>query len=178
MGHICTRVAASVDSPLTTEAIQPSEESKRKETLKRISAVEEPNKRRGSRTRASDRPSIRFDTTANDVAVEAMVRQFARKSMSLEEPRKRRESHIEDRDVLELLTSKSGQPKEYGKIHDMFLDNLDKVRELSPDLANRVEIRRKTMEKLDVFSPDTAPERLEELYDATERLMRAKDVKL
>eukprot|EP01055_Gregarina_sp_Pseudo9_P005196 Gregarina_sp_Pseudo_9__5195@NODE_568_length_2567_cov_37_572785_g537_i0_p1_GENE_NODE_568_length_2567_cov_37_572785_g537_i0NODE_568_length_2567_cov_37_572785_g537_i0_p1_ORF_typecomplete_len255_score94_97DUF5601/PF18151_1/0_029Mesd/PF10185_9/0_17Mesd/PF10185_9/2e02Mesd/PF10185_9/3_5e02_NODE_568_length_2567_cov_37_572785_g537_i06131377 len=148
---------------------------------------------------ASSRKKVRHSTTTYSVGVDKeveehefqhMLRQFTRKSMSgeqLESPPPsvsrrgpRRDSRIDDRDVLKLIASKSTNPEDKQEILKLEKQgsgnmSLEEAKEVAPDLVQRIQRRRQTMEKLDIFSPDAAPERLEELYEATEKLIAHED---
>lgn len=153
--------------------------------------------------------SISDDREVAEEEFQQMLRQFTRKSMSMEGDEEeeelstaapapvaattvrrptrssttapshrrgpRRNSNIDDRDVLRLLATRSRLPKEYDQLSQKAAaaeEDLD-LKQLPVDVQERVHRRRQTMEKLDIFSPDAAPERLEELYDATEKFLAA-----
>lgn len=151
---------------------------------------------------SSTRKKVRHSTTTYSVGVDKeveeeefqhMLRQFTRKSMSgdqLESPPQiltarrgpRRDSRIDDRDVLKLIATKSKNPEDKEELMKLEKQgsvgvnlSIDEAKEVAPHLVERIQRRRQTMEKLDIFSPDAAPERLEELYEATEKLIAHED---
>eukprot|EP01054_Gregarina_sp_Poly1_P006189 Gregarina_sp_Poly_1__6188@NODE_3276_length_1217_cov_357_804348_g2080_i0_p1_GENE_NODE_3276_length_1217_cov_357_804348_g2080_i0NODE_3276_length_1217_cov_357_804348_g2080_i0_p1_ORF_typecomplete_len227_score42_41Ribosomal_L26/PF16906_5/0_12Ribosomal_L26/PF16906_5/2_7e03_NODE_3276_length_1217_cov_357_804348_g2080_i033713 len=156
-------------------------------------------------TSPQSRKKVRHSTTTYSVSADKeveehefqnMLRQFTRKSMSgdtvessphpstsvIASARRgpRRDSRIDDRDVLKLLATKSKDPQDKQEIMKLEKQgsgsmSIEEVKEVAPALVERVQRRRQTMEKLDIFSPDAAPDRLEELYEATEKLLAHED---
>eukprot|EP01057_Protomagalhaensia_wolfi_P003330 Protomagalhaensia_wolfi_Nauph_80__3329@NODE_338_length_2756_cov_70_328303_g255_i0_p2_GENE_NODE_338_length_2756_cov_70_328303_g255_i0NODE_338_length_2756_cov_70_328303_g255_i0_p2_ORF_typecomplete_len237_score47_32DARPP32/PF05395_12/6_1e02DARPP32/PF05395_12/0_15_NODE_338_length_2756_cov_70_328303_g255_i0272982 len=141
--------------------------------------------------------SVGVDKEVEEHEFHEMLRQFTRKSISGEllggsasigSPNKssviraysgrrgpRRESRIDDKDVLKLIATKSKNPAEQEELMRLEQQSLEEAKQVAPQLVERIQRRRQTMEKLDIFSPDAAPERLEELYEATEKLLAHED---
>eukprot|EP01056_Protomagalhaensia_sp_Gyna25_P003191 Protomagalhaensia_sp_Gyna_25__3190@NODE_290_length_4034_cov_181_182979_g224_i0_p3_GENE_NODE_290_length_4034_cov_181_182979_g224_i0NODE_290_length_4034_cov_181_182979_g224_i0_p3_ORF_typecomplete_len243_score42_90GspL_C/PF12693_7/0_38CHASE3/PF05227_13/0_97PspB/PF06667_12/0_79PspB/PF06667_12/2_3e03_NODE_290_length_4034_cov_181_182979_g224_i015472275 len=141
--------------------------------------------------------SVGVDKEVEEHEFHEMLRQFTRKSISGELlggsastglPNKgavthaysarrgpRRESRIDDKDVLKLIATKTKNPAEQQQLKRLEQQSLEEAKQVAPQLVERIQRRRQTMEKLDIFSPDAAPERLEELYEATEKLLAHED---
>lgn len=69
-----------------------------------------------------------------------------------------------------LLLARKGDDEDVKKAVSSAGEDLEKVTKVRPDIMERAQKRRETMEKFDIFSPDCEHERLEELFDATQRL--------
>jgi len=86
---------------------------------------------------------------------------------------RRKSSQIEDEQVLRLIQEKQQEGRDVPQ--GLKLDKkktmlqFEEVAEMDPKLAERISQRRKTMEHLDIFSPDIRHDRIEELFDASEK---------
>lgn len=90
----------------------------------------------------------------------------------------RRDSHVSDNDVLALMAKRGDkEASTLARAADGGgTDPLGRSEERRPseDLLKRVKERRKTMQQVDVFDPEMELERAEELYEASERLIRSR----
>lgn len=130
------------------------------------------------------------DLSTQDKDFRKLIRSFTRRSMSTTTARLPSSSElregsrhpslsgsqqqIDDNDVIRLIASK-GNDEDSQKIKELCRDDPSSapIEKIPSEVLCRARNRRKSMEKVNVFSPDLMDERrLSELYDASEHLYR------